>query len=92
MRHGTEEEQIEVSADEVLKAIAEEREIDIQWAVIKGDLDIQKIKDRIVVLSARPGRVHHIETVTLPRPRTSDTRLAEELLAIKRKLWHMLEH
>jgi uncharacterized protein YjbI with pentapeptide repeats len=48
VRHGTEEAQIEVSADEVLTAIAEEREIDIQWAFIKGDLDIQKIKDRIV--------------------------------------------
>jgi NitT/TauT family transport system ATP-binding protein len=50
------------------------------------------LADRIVVLSARPGRVHHIETVTLPRPRTGETRLTEDVLAIKRKLWHMLEH
>jgi NitT/TauT family transport system ATP-binding protein len=50
------------------------------------------LADRIVVLSARPGRVRHVEDVVLPRPRTSQLRLSEEVLAIKRKLWNMLEH
>ena len=50
------------------------------------------LADRVVVLSARPGRIHHIEDITLPRPRTAETRLTEDVLAIKRKLWHMLEH
>ena len=44
-RHGTDEDQVELSADEVLNAIAEGREIDIEWAVIEGDLDIKKIRD-----------------------------------------------
>ncbi|MEP3277113.1 MAG: ABC transporter ATP-binding protein [Stappiaceae bacterium] len=50
------------------------------------------LADRIVVLSARPGRVRHIEDIHLPRPRTSETRLSAELLGIKRRLWDMLEH
>jgi len=50
------------------------------------------LADRVVVLSARPGRVHHIEDITLARPRSAEMRLSEELLSIKRKLWHLLEH
>ena len=50
------------------------------------------LADRIVVLSVRPGRVSHVEDVKLERPRTSEIRLSEDLLAIKRRLWDMLEH
>lgn len=50
------------------------------------------LADRVVVMSARPGRIHHIEDISLPRPRTAETRLTDEVLAIKRKLWNMLEH
>jgi len=59
-----------------------------------GALDVQT-KERMQAElqdSARPGRVHHMEDIHLPRPRSSETRLTEEVLAIKRKLWHMLEH
>ncbi len=50
------------------------------------------LSDRIIVMSARPGRIRHIENVEFPRPRTNETRLSPEFLEIKRKLWQMLEH
>ncbi|MDJ0612199.1 MAG: ABC transporter ATP-binding protein [Rhizobiaceae bacterium] len=50
------------------------------------------LADRVVVLSARPGRVSHIEDIRLDRPRTNEIRLSEDLLAIKRRLWDLLEH
>ncbi|WP_299191596.1 ABC transporter ATP-binding protein [uncultured Litoreibacter sp.] len=50
------------------------------------------LSDQIVVMSARPGRISHIEDVSLPRPRSDDMRLTSEFLDIKRKLWKMLDH
>lgn len=50
------------------------------------------LSDNIIVLSSRPGRVHHIEQVDLTRPRTDEMRLTEEFLVIKRRLWAMLDH
>ena len=50
------------------------------------------LSDQIIVMSARPGRIRHIETVSLPRPREDAMRLESEFLDIKRKLWGMLEH
>jgi len=50
------------------------------------------LSDNIIVLSSRPGRVHHIEKVGLARPRSNEMRLTEEFLEIKRRLWSMLDH
>jgi hypothetical protein len=38
-RHGTEEQRIEVSADEILNAIAEGRDVDVKYATINGDME-----------------------------------------------------
>lgn len=50
------------------------------------------LSDKIVVMSARPGRIQHIETVDLPRPRLDDMRLTDAFIQIKRRLWKMLDH
>ena len=50
------------------------------------------LSDKIIVMSARPGRIQHIEEVSLPRPRLDEMRLTDEFIGIKRKLWGMLEH
>ena len=42
------------------------------------------LSDRIVVLSSRPGRVHEIIPVTLPRPRE---RSSEEFIRIRMKIY-----
>ena len=50
------------------------------------------LSDEVIVMSARPGRIRHIEEISLPRPREAEMRLTDEFLKIKRKLWGMLEH
>ena len=50
------------------------------------------LSDKVIVMSPRPGRIRHIDTVALPRPRNNEMRLTSEFLDIKRKLWKLLEH
>ncbi len=48
------------------------------------------LSDRVVVLSARPGRVVGIETVDLPWPRTPEMEDDPEFFAIETRLRHLL--
>lgn len=50
------------------------------------------LSDRVVVMSARPGRISHIETIELARPRDNQMRLTDEFIQVKRRLWGLLEH
>ena len=50
------------------------------------------LSDQVVVMSARPGRIRHIERIELERPRDNEMRLTDDFLQIKRKLWGLLEH
>jgi NitT/TauT family transport system ATP-binding protein len=49
------------------------------------------LADRIVVLSARPGRVKQVLMNDLPRPRTADVQLTEAWLERKRAIWESVQ-
>jgi NitT/TauT family transport system ATP-binding protein len=49
------------------------------------------LSDRIVVMSARPGRVKAVVPNTLPRPRHVSMQLIPEYTALKAKVWELVE-
>jgi NitT/TauT family transport system ATP-binding protein len=48
------------------------------------------LADRVVVMSARPGRITAIRTVALPRPRTVETRALPEFGRLSLEIYDML--
>jgi len=49
------------------------------------------LADRVVVMSAHPGRIRASYPVDLPRPRTAETRALPEFIALTRQLWESLK-
>jgi NitT/TauT family transport system ATP-binding protein len=49
------------------------------------------LADRIVVLSARPGRVKQTLVNNLPRPRTADVQTTSAFLDRKRDIWEAVQ-
>lgn len=49
------------------------------------------ISDRVVVMSARPGRVKAVYPVDLPHPRQVEVQLTEQYLQLKRNIWGLVE-
>ncbi|AEM84831.1 ABC transporter ATP-binding protein [Streptomyces violaceusniger] len=47
---------------------------------------------RVVVMAARPGRVHRIIDVDLPYPRTEEIRLSTEFARIRNDVWTQVYH
>lgn len=47
--------------------------------------------DRLVVMSARPGRVKANYENDLPRPRTLDVQLADRFIALEREVWDLVQ-
>ncbi|APM38938.1 ABC transporter ATP-binding protein [Clostridium kluyveri] len=49
------------------------------------------LADRVVVMTARPGRVKHIIDIHLSRPRGENTRASKEFGAYRHKIWAALK-
>jgi NitT/TauT family transport system ATP-binding protein len=49
------------------------------------------LSDRIVVMSARPGRIKAVVANTLPRPRHVSAQLSPEFTALKAQVWQLVE-
>ncbi|TDD28040.1 ABC transporter ATP-binding protein, partial [Actinomadura sp. KC06] len=47
---------------------------------------------RVVVMAARPGRIHKIIDVGLPYPRTEEIRLSPEFDVLRREVWTAVYH
>ncbi|MFG1855654.1 ABC transporter ATP-binding protein [Actinomadura geliboluensis] len=47
---------------------------------------------RVVVMAARPGRVHRVIDVDLPYPRTEEIRLSPEFDELRREVWKAVYH
>jgi NitT/TauT family transport system ATP-binding protein len=50
------------------------------------------LANRVIVMAARPGRLHTIIPVDLPYPRTEEMRLSPEFAAIRNQVWHAVYH
>jgi NitT/TauT family transport system ATP-binding protein len=49
------------------------------------------LSDRLVVMSARPGRVKVSYENDLPRPRSMDVQLTDRFLELKREVWNLVQ-
>jgi NitT/TauT family transport system ATP-binding protein len=49
------------------------------------------LSDRVVVLSARPGRIKAVVDVTLPRPRSLATKRTDRFLEVVGQVWDLIE-
>jgi NitT/TauT family transport system ATP-binding protein len=49
------------------------------------------LADRVVVMSANPGRILEILPITLPRPRDFEARNSPLFLEYRRRIWERLE-
>ncbi|MFF2329517.1 MULTISPECIES: ABC transporter ATP-binding protein [unclassified Streptomyces] len=50
------------------------------------------LANRVVVMAARPGRIHTIIPVTLPRPRREEHRLSPEFAELRARVWQAVHH
>ncbi|NDO88236.1 ABC transporter ATP-binding protein [Cellulosimicrobium composti] len=50
------------------------------------------LANRVIVMAARPGRIHEIVPVDLPYPRTEDVRLSPEFAEIRNRVRHAVYH
>jgi NitT/TauT family transport system ATP-binding protein len=78
-----------VRQQELLKIVAESGQTVL---FITHSIDEALIlSDKVVVMSARPGRVKEVHDVDLPHPRKVDVQLTDRYVELKRKIWDVVE-
>ncbi|MDR1536257.1 MAG: ABC transporter ATP-binding protein [Planctomycetota bacterium] len=50
------------------------------------------LAQRVVIMSARPGRIKRIVDIDIPHPRTQETRLSQEFSVLKNTIWAEVYH
>ena len=50
------------------------------------------LANRVIVMAARPGRIHKIIDVDLPYPRGEDIRMTPEFTALRNEVWNAVYH
>lgn len=71
--------------DELLKTWETEKKTcffithDVEEAIILGQ--------KVVIMSARPGRIKEVVDINIPYPRTQETKLSKEFLEVKNYIW-----
>jgi NitT/TauT family transport system ATP-binding protein len=76
--------------DDLLRLWSEERKTVV--LVTHSMEEAIYLSDRVVVLSPRPGKVHRVLDVPLPRPRqTLDVRASGEFARLVDELWQILK-
>ena len=79
----------QVMQQELLKIVAESGQTVL---FITHSIDEALIlSDKVIVMSARPGRVKEVHTVDLPHPRKVDVQLTDRYIELKRKIWDVVE-
>ena len=70
---------------ELLKTWAEEKKTcffithDVEEAIV--------LATRVVIMSARPGRIKEIVDINIPYPRTQETKMTPEFIELKNRIW-----
>ncbi len=50
------------------------------------------LANRVIVMAARPGRIHEVVDVDLPYPRTEEVRLSPEFRELRNRVWQAVYH
>ncbi|MGQ4538520.1 ABC transporter ATP-binding protein [Dermabacteraceae bacterium P7074] len=50
------------------------------------------LANRVIVMAARPGRIHKIIDVDLPYPRSEDIRMTPDFTALRNEVWNAVYH
>ena len=59
------------------------------YCIIKAN-DVDEaiiLAQRVIIMSARPGRIKEIVDINIPYPRTQETKMTEEFIRLKNHIW-----